>query len=183
MKWVWLTTCVLLWAGCASLTPAEEESLAEVRAFAEAAARAYGFPPVEIVVSDGNVAWPGYRLIRVTRETLAAPLPARDLGIALLLAFQIVEPPPPRSEAHEEEINRRVYPERNVAAVDVLARVKGLPQRTAVGEVHAYLAQRARDAAENRLSQPQRVPQACVQLLAFIQRYPEYGLGHTSWCP
>ena len=183
MKWLWLTTWILLCAGCASLTPAEVDSLAEAQAFADATARAYGFAPVRIVVSDSDVAWPGYRLIRVTRETLDAPLPLRDLGIALLLAFHILEPPQARSEPHDEEINRKLYPERNVAAVDILARVKGLPDKTAVDEVHAYLVQRARGVAEHRVSPLQRVPLPCEQLVSFIQRYPEYGLERTSWCP
>lgn len=183
MKWLWLIAWVALGAGCASLTPTEGESLAEAQAFADAAARAYGFPPVQIVVSDSDVAWPSYRLIRVTRDTLIASLPARDLGLALLLAFQILEPPPAMSEPHDEEINRTVYPGRNVAAVDILARVKGLPQRTAVDEVYGYLVARAQSVAEKRLSQQPRVPQPCAQLLAFIRYYPHYGLERTSWCP
>lgn len=183
MTWRWLAIWVLLGAGCASLPPTESESLTEAQAFADAAARVYGFPPVQIVVSDGDEAWPGYRLIRVTRGTLTAPLPVRDLGIALMLAFQILDPPPARSDPHSEEINRTIYPERNVAAVDILARVKGLPQRTAVDEVYGYLAGRARGAAERRFSPQPRVPQPCAQLLAFIQHYPDYGLERTSWCP
>jgi len=183
VRWLWLTIAVFLCAGCASLTPAEEESLAEAQAFADATARAYRFAPVQIVVSDSNVAWPGVRLIRVRPETLRAPLPARDLGLALLLAFQIVKPPTARSESHDLEINQKVYPERNIAAVDILARVKGLPTRTAVDEVYAFLAGQARSAAENRLTQGQRVPQPCEQLDAFIRHYPDYRLGRTSWCP
>ncbi len=181
--WLRLTTCLLFCAGCASLTPAEEESLAEVQAFADATARVYGFSPVQIVISDSDVAWPGHRLIRITRQTLADPLPDRDLGIALLLGFQVVEPPPPISGPNEAEINRKVYPARNVAAVDILARVKGLPDRIAVDEVHAFLVQQARGQAENRLSRRERVPQPCEQLQAFIMRYSDYGLGRTTWCP
>src|SRR5262249_58242876 len=89
MRWLWLTIAVLLCAGCASLTPAEQESLEEAQAFADATGRAYRFAPVQIVVSDSDVAWPGVRLIRVTPETLRAPLPMRDLSLALLLAFHI----------------------------------------------------------------------------------------------
>jgi hypothetical protein len=183
VRWLWLTISVLLCAGCASLTPAEEESLAEAQAFADATARAYRFAPVQVVVSDSDVAWPGVRLIRVTPQTLRAPLPVRDLSIALLLAFQIVNPPTATSEAHYVEINRTVYPERNIAAVDILARVKGLPTRTAVDEVYVYLAGQARSAAETSLSQSQRVPQPCEQIDAFIRHYPDYRLGRTSWCP
>jgi hypothetical protein len=123
------------------------------------------------------------RLIRVTPETLRAPLPARDLGLALLLAFQIVNPPTARSESHDQEINRAVYPERNIAAVDILARVKGLPTRTAVDEVYMFLAGQARNAAVSGFSQGPRVPQPCEQIDAFIRHYPDYRLSRTSWCP
>ena len=183
MGWLSLATIVLVCVGCASLTPAEEESLAEVQAFTDVTARAYKLSPVQVAVSDSPVAWPGHGLIRVTRETLTAPLPIRDVAIAILLGFQVVQPPKPMSEPHEVEINRRVYPQSNEVAVDILASVKGLPQGIAVKGVYAYLAGVAQGVAEKRLSPAPRIPHPCEQIRAFILRFPEYRLDNPRWCP
>ena len=168
MRELSLAVVVLVSAGCATVTPLHEESLAEVQSFADEVSRVYQFPPVQMAVGDKPEGYYRIRVLKVTPAILDAPLPVRDVAVALLLAFWLIQPPEPMSEPQEVEINRRAYPEMNVAAVNILARVKGLPEGIAVRGVHAYLAAQADGLAEKRLSWRRTVPHPCDQLKKFI---------------
>lgn len=174
---------VLLAAGCAtaSLGPAEEDSLLEVQAFADAIVRTYQIRPVRIVHGETTVFWGDFGVMNVNRAILTAPLPIRDASIARLLAFAVLQPPTPQSAPDEAEINRRLYPERNAVAVDILTRVKGLPRAIAVGSVLAFIEAQARAVAEKRLAVPERVPHPCDERRWFVERFEVS--ERSSWCP
>lgn len=184
MRWLPLAAAALVCAGCATFTPAEDESLVEIQAFVDAVARAYQFQPVKVVAHDSDVSKSrtGIRQIDVARSILTAPLPVRDVRVARLLGFFVVQPPEPMSEPQEEAINRRAYPEANVAAVDILARVKGLPQAIAIKAVHEYLASLAQGVTEKRLGWAARIPHPCEQLRALVLAFPQASLDSTPWC-
>jgi hypothetical protein len=186
MWWLALAAVVFLCAGCASaLTTAQQESLEEVQALADATARVYKIPPVKVIVDSAPRFGPQFNLIQVTPQILGADLPVRDVAVASLLAFMIIRPPLPMSEAHERELNRRYFPESNVQAVDILVRVKGLPPAIAVREVHAFLATQARlqQAGRDRPTYLSRTPHPCVDIKALLREFPQSGLGPTESCP
>lgn len=177
-----LLAALVLCAGCASMTPADEESLAEAQAFSEAVTREYQIAPLRIVPGTVSGSLAGFRQINVSPALLSAPLPVRDAHVARLIAFWIVEPPDARSEPHEETINRRLYPAANVVAVNVLTRVKGLPQSIAVATVHSLLLAQVEAFAENRGAFPPRFPHPCEQLRAFVLHFREHELDGAPGC-
>jgi len=177
-----LLAAALVLTGCASMTPVDTDALAEVQAFADAIAREYSFPAVQVAVREGSSTWGRIPLVGISHAVLVAPLPIRDAQVARLLAFWVIKPPEPRTEAQEEEINRSLYPARNVVAVDILTRVKGVPEPIAAATVHVILAGMARGVAEKEIAPTLRAPHPCAQLLAFIARFPNYQLNRTPWC-
>ena len=54
-----LVLLALLLAGCATLTPAQQESAAGVRTLADRTARVYGLPPIHLLVSHNPQDPPG----------------------------------------------------------------------------------------------------------------------------
>lgn len=181
-----VATLMLLCAGCApALTTAQQDSLDEIQALADAVARAYQFPPVHVRVGPTPRFGHELNLIQVTPAILDAPLPIRDVAAASLLAFMIIRPPPPLSEAHERELYRKTYPESKLKAVDILVRVKGLPPETAARVVHAFLAGRARaqQATRDRPSYQLQTPHPCEELKAFVKAFPQLRLESAEWCP
>jgi hypothetical protein len=175
-----LSVLVLLCAGCTTVTPAHEEGLAEVQSFADEVTRVYQFPPIRIVPRDASVMYREIRMIGLTPQWLIAPPPLRDVHVALGLAAWVVNTPTPVSRASETQINQRAYPEMNIATVDILTRVKGLPERVAVRLVYDYLV----GLAEKQKSPSVRgVPLACEQILSFALSFPKYQFDAAPPCP
>jgi hypothetical protein len=184
MRRIALAALVFTCTGCASLTLTQQESLEEIQALADVTARAYQFPPVKVSVGGALLFESDVNLIQVTPAILDAPLPIRDVAVARLLAFMVVRPPKALSAPHEREINQRFYPASNVVAVDILIRVKGLPESTAVREVHTYMAEQARgmQAEKDDPAYRTRIPHPCFQIKAFVREFPRFDLGLPEWC-
>lgn len=177
---------VLIFAGCASIGADDDraaESLTEIQALADATARAYGFAPVRVVLRASSGSWTAIRQMDVSPRLVNAPLPDRDAHAAMLLAFWVVKPPDVRSEAHEIQVNRQIYPERNAAAVEILTAVKGLPTSTAIDAVHAVLAAQAQAVADKQSAPIRNAPHPCEQLAAFVDRFPRHRFERVGACP
>jgi len=179
-----LSTVLLACAGCAvALTPAEEDSLAEVQAFADATTRAYKVRSVKIALGgEATVIYAEFGVMSVGRATLTAPLAVRDASIALMLGFAVLPEAPPTSAGRAEAANRTRYPERNAAAVDILTNVKGLPIRVAVHEIHESLAALAQAVKNKQVSVSPQVPHPCEQMQAFVRRFARYQLEGAPAC-
>jgi len=130
-------------AGCATLTPAQRRSESEVRLFADRTARAYGLPPIHVLVSHNPSDPPGsYRrgFFAVSAVTLVSTF--RDAIVAHELAHYVLghDAPLPGDTTDER---RRAYQEReldaNAKSVEILARVGGMSEERALKTVYAYL--------------------------------------------
>jgi hypothetical protein len=133
----------LLLGGCAALTPPQRQSLAEVRALAEATARVYGRPPIHLFVSHAPDAPPGsYRrgFFSVSTQVLASTF--RDAIVAHELAHYVL--------GHEEALRgatsvelERDYQQReldaNAKGVEILMRVAGMSEARALRTMYSYL--------------------------------------------
>ena len=133
----------LLLAGCATLTPAQEESLAEVRALAAETARAYGRPPIHLLVSHNAQGPPGsYRrgFFSVSALTLSSPF--RDAIVAHELGHYVLGHEAPLRGATTADLERD-YQQReldaNAKAVEILASVGGMSEVRALKSVYTYL--------------------------------------------
>src|SRR5262245_40699502 len=96
---------------CSTLTPAQRRSEAEVRAFADPTARAYGLPPIHVLVSHNPSDPPGsYRrgFFAVSAITLESTF--RDAIVAHELAHYVLGHDAPLSGDTDEE-RRHAYQE------------------------------------------------------------------------
>ncbi len=139
-----LALALLLLAGCATLTPTQEESLAEVRALTNETARAYGRPPIHLLVSHNPQAAPGsYSGGFFSVSALSLTSPFRDAIVAHELAHYVLghEAPLRGSTTVERE---RDYQQReldaNAKAVEILTRVAGMSEVRALRTMYTYLA-------------------------------------------
>ncbi len=81
----------LLLAGCASLTPAQEQSVAEIEAFAERTARSYSLPPIPVLVSHNPRSPAGsYRRGFFSVNALTLTSSFRDAIVAHELAHYVL---------------------------------------------------------------------------------------------
>jgi len=132
-----------LLVACSTLTPAQEGSLDEVRAFADETARAYGLPPVHVLVSHNPDSPVGaYRrgFLAVNRLVLGSEF--RDAIVAHELGHYVLGHAAPLAGA-TPEARRREREQReldaNAKAVEILIRVKHVPEDQALRMVYSYL--------------------------------------------
>ena len=134
----------LVAAGCATLTPAQEESLAEVHALAKETASVYGRAPTHVLVSHNPNAPPGSYtegFFSVSALTLTSPF--RDAIVAHELAHYVLGHEAPllgstQSERDHDYQQREL--EANAKAVEILTRVAGMSEVRALKTMHQYLA-------------------------------------------
>ena len=138
-----LLTAASLATGCASLTPAQDRSLGEVRAFADETARHYGLLPIHVLVnrnSEGPVA--SYRRGFFAVSVLVLGSEYRDAIVAHELAHYVLGHDAPLTGAtpearHREREQREL--DANAKSVEILTRVRGLPEDEALRRAYRYL--------------------------------------------
>jgi hypothetical protein len=173
----WLVLIAALLAACASLTPAQERSAGEVRAFADRTARAYGLLPIHVLVSRDPAAPAGsFRrgFFSVSTGTLGSS--ARDAVVAHELAHYVLGHDAPLPGDTREEW-KRAYQRReldaNAKSVEILARVLEISEARALRTVYLYL--RAVQLAHERspgLDLAGHLP-PCEEIADLIRRFPQ----------
>jgi hypothetical protein len=172
-----LLVVAALAAGCSSLTPAQDRSLDEVRAFADETARRYGLPPIHVLVSYNPESPVGsYRrgFFAVNRLVLGSEF--RDAIVAHELAHYVLghdvalpgaTPAIRRREREQRELDA------NAKSVEILAAVRKVPEDQALRMVYSYLLnvhrRLKRAPGEDLLGH--RPP--CDEIADLLARYPQ----------
>ncbi len=167
---------VLLLAGCATLTPAQEQSAAEVKALADRTARLYGLQPVRLLVSHNPEDPPGsYRRGFFSVSTITLTSTFRDAIVAHELAHYVLghDAPLRGASAGEQE---RDYQQReldaNAKGVEILVRVAGFSEARALRTMYEYLdgVQWALDRYPRLNLRGHRSP--CEEIADLLARFP-----------
>ena len=165
-------------AGCVSLTPQQEDKLAQMQRFADKTTALYSLPSIRISVQPstnlniGAIYRQGNVLINVAM--LDSPhltkLMAHELGHYVLGHDSVIQQA--ASQAEYQRVQERRELDANAKAVEILARVEGLSQPEAVKMVADVL----RRAAENELRgappTPGHLPPS-AELADLLSRFPE----------
>jgi hypothetical protein len=138
-----LVATAALVAACSTLTPAQDRSLDEVRAFADETARRYGLQPIHVLVSHNPDSPVGsYRrgFFAVNRLVLGSEF--RDAIVAHELAHYVLGHDAPLAGA-TDAARRREREQReldaNAKSVEILAWVRQVPEDQALRMVYSYL--------------------------------------------
>jgi len=138
-----LVTVAALAAGCSTLTPAQDRSIDEVRAFADETARRSGLPQIHVLVSHNPESPVGaYRrgFFAVNRLVLGSQF--RDAIVAHELAHYVLGHDAPLTGATPgSRLREREQREldANAKSVEILARVKQVPEDQALRLAYDYL--------------------------------------------
>jgi hypothetical protein len=163
-------------AACSTLTPGQDRSLDEVRAFADETARRYGREPIHVLVShDPDSPVGSYRrgFFAVNRLVLSSEF--RDAIVAHELAHYVLGHDAPLAGA-TNDARRREREQReldaNAAAVEILVWVRQVPEDQALRMVYSYLLnvhrRLLRSPGEDLLGH--RPP--CEEIADLLGRYP-----------
>jgi IrrE N-terminal-like domain len=135
---------LLLLAGCATLTPAQERSADQVRALARQTVRVYGMPDIYLLVTHNPDDPPGsFRrgFFSVSATMLTSSF--RDAIAAHELAHYVLGHDAPLREG-SDEAQAAEYQQRemdaNATAVEILVRAGGMDEARALKAVYEYLA-------------------------------------------
>ena len=170
-----LTACALA-AGCTSLSPVQSRSLDEVRVFAEDTARVYGLHPIHVLVSHNPESPVGaYRRGFFAVNELVLRSEFRDAIVAHELAHYVLGHDAPLSaptpEARLREREQREL-DANAKSVEILHRVRGVPEDQALRMAYSYLLnvhrRLQRSPGEDLLGH--RPP--CEEIADLLARYP-----------
>jgi IrrE N-terminal-like domain len=175
---------VLLAAGCASLTPAQQESAAEVRALADRTAQLYGLSPIRLLVSRNPKDPPGsYRRGFFTVSTITLTSTFRDAIVAHELSHHVL--------GHEAALHgnsaaevERAYQQReleaNAKAVEILVRAAGFSEERALRTLYDYLAgvQWALDRYPRLDLRGHKLP--CEEIADLLGRFPRQRVWTAS---
>jgi hypothetical protein len=171
----------LLASGCVSLTPSQQRSTDEVRALADAAARVYRVPRISVLVGD-NVEGVGgtYRRGLFTITTSMLNSRHRDSIVAHELAHYLLDHDRPLRgtlavEWQREQELREL--EANAKAVEILTRVRRLPEEQALSLVYDHLLSFSRVVAERRTVIPWGHRAPCEEIADLLGRFPQ----HAGW--
>ena len=166
----------LLLGGCVTLTPSQEQSASDVRAFADRTARAYGMAPIHFLVSHNADDPPGsYRRGFFAISAITLDSTFRDAIVAHELAHYVLGHDAPLPGDTLEEM-KHAYQQReldaNAKGVEILARVGGMSERRALKTMYAYLLGVQR-AFENhpRLNLSGHKP-PCEEIADLLARFP-----------
>jgi hypothetical protein len=139
-----LVILALVLAGCATLTPAQQQSAAEVRAMADRAVHVYGLPPIHMLVSHDPDDPPGSfqsGFFSVSTITLASSF--RDAIVAHELGHYVLGHDAPLHGTSTADLERE-YQQReldaNAKGVEILVRVAGYSEARALKTMYDYLA-------------------------------------------
>jgi prophage DNA circulation protein len=165
------------------LTPEEEVSLEEIRAFVQATATRYRMlAPLEVSVASwvGSGSLPQYAAapavytrgaLYVSRRLLRAS--NRDLVIAKALAYELLRAPSKATSLAERERERTALSlESNARAVAILVEVGGLTEEAALEEMYAWLIAIHRAAGGARRAAPPGGVSACDEIADLLRRHP-----------
>jgi IrrE N-terminal-like domain len=171
-----LVGTVALAAACSTMTPGQDRSLDEVRAFADETARRYGLQPIHVLVShDPDSPVGSYRrgFFAVNRLVLSSEF--RDAIVAHELAHYVLGHDAPLAGA-TNDARRREREQReldaNASAVEILVWVRQVPEDQALRMVYSYLLnvhrRLLRSPGEDLLGH--RPP--CDEIADLLRRYP-----------
>lgn len=167
--------------GCNTLTPAQNRSLDEVRAFADDTVRVYGLHPIHVLVSHNPESPVGtYRRGFFAVNELVLRSEFRDAIVAHELAHYVLGHDAPLSaptpEARLREREQREL-DANATSVEILRRVRGVPEDQALRMAYSYLLnvhrRLQRSPGEDLLGH--RPP--CEEIADLLARYP----GQLTW--
>jgi len=172
-----LVATAALAAACSTLTPAQDRSLDEVRAFADETARRYGLLPIHVLVSHNPDSPVGsYRrgFFAVNRLVLGSEF--RDAIVAHELAHYVLGHDASLAGA-TDATRRREREQReldaNAKSVEILAGVRQVPEDQALRMVYSYLLnvhrRLQRSPGEDLLGH--RPP--CDEIADLLGRYPQ----------
>ena len=171
-----LVAMVVLAAACSTLTPAQDRSLDEVRAFADETARRYGLEPIHVLVSHNPDSPVGsYRRGFFAVNQLVLGSEFRDAIVAHELAHYVLGHDAPLAgathDARRREVEQREL-DANARAVEILAWVRQVPEDQALRMVYSYLLnvhrRLQRSPGEDLLGH--RPP--CDEIVDLLGRYP-----------
>jgi hypothetical protein len=163
-------------AACSTMTPGQDRSLDEVRAFADETARRYGLQPIHVLVShDPDSPVGSYRrgFFAVNRLVLSSEF--RDAIVAHELAHYVLGHDAALAGA-TNDARRREREQReldaNATAVEILVWVRQVPEDQALRMVYSYLLnvhrRLLRSPGEDLLGH--RPP--CDEIADLLRRYP-----------
>jgi hypothetical protein len=172
-----LLATVALAAACSTLTPAQDRSLDEVRAFADETARRYGLARIHVLVSHNPDSPVGsYRrgFFAVNRLVLGSEF--RDAIVAHELAHYVLGHDASlaggTTNARRREVEQREL-DANATSVEILAWVRQVPEDQALRMVYSYLLnvhrRLQRSPGEDLLGH--RPP--CDEIADLLRRYPQ----------
>jgi hypothetical protein len=171
-----LVAVAALLAGCFSMSPAQNKSLDEVRAFADDTARLYGLPQIHVLVSHNPDSPVGsYRRGFLAVNQLVLRSEFRDAIVAHELAHYVLGHDAalaaPTPEARLAERQQREL-DANAKSVEILTRVRGVPEDQALRMAYSYLLnvhrRLQRSPGEDLLGH--RPP--CEEIADLLARYP-----------
>jgi hypothetical protein len=171
-----LVAVAALLAGCFTMSPAQNRSLDEVRAFADDTARLYGLPQIHVLVSHNPDSPVGsYRRGFFAVNQLVLRSEFRDAIVAHELAHYVLghdaaltaaTPEGRLAERQQRELDA------NAKSVEILTRVRGVPEDQALRMAYSYLLnvhrRLQRSPGEDLLGH--RPP--CEEIADLLARYP-----------
>jgi hypothetical protein len=171
-----LVVVAALAAGCFTMTPAQDRSLDEVRAFADETARIYGLAPIHVLVSHNPESPVGsYRRGFFAVNQLVLRSEFRDAIVAHELAHYVLGHDAPLAGATPEArlVERQLRElDANAKSVEILTRVRGVPEDQALRMAYSYLLnvhrRLQRSPGEDLLGH--RPP--CEEIADLLARYP-----------
>jgi hypothetical protein len=176
----WLVA-TLAAAGCVSLTPTQQEAMAEVRAMADDTARVYGVSRIYVLVGS-NVEGVGgtYRRGMFTLSTPMLRSRHRDSIVAHELAHYLLDHDRPLHstlalDAQREQELREL--DANAKAVEVLVRVRRFREEQALSLVYDHLLAFDRLVAAKRTVIPWGHRAPCEEMSDLLGRFP----AHRAW--
>jgi hypothetical protein len=171
-----LLATVALAAACSTLSPAQDRSLDQVRAFADETARRYGLPPIHVLVSHNPDSPVGsYRRGFFAVNQLVLGSEFRDAIVAHELAHYVLGHGASLAgvthDARRREVEQREL-DANAKSVEILAWVRQVPEDQALRMVYSYLLnvhrRLQRSPGEDLLGH--RLP--CDEIADLLRRYP-----------
>ena len=173
-----LLLVTVLVGGCLSLTPSEQRGADEVRAMADELARVYNVRRIAVLIGD-NIEGVGgsYRhgLFTITTSMLTSRY--RDEIVAHELAHYLLDHDRPLAGTlsldwqREQELREL---DANAKSVEVLMRVRVLPEDEALRRVYDYLLAWNRQVVARRTVIPRGHRAPCEEIAELLGRFPQY---------